>query len=125
MGTSGTALYEDDTAHDVRHEDLELLANGSPADATQTIVASWAGALNDTDEGPVFWLALADTQWQHGCLSEEVKAAALEVIDSGSDLRRWEGSPMLARRRTVLQRLKKKRQNPADRIPQEVRRRTE
>jgi hypothetical protein len=41
----------------------------------------------------VFWLALAATQWKLGRLVDSVRNRAIEMIDSGSDLRRWEDNP--------------------------------
>src|SRR5262249_32527133 len=51
------------------------------------------------DDGPVFWLALANLQWQFGRLDESVKAKALELIDSGEALKRWAHRPVNPRDR--------------------------
>ncbi len=102
MGTSGTNLFSDDTASDVRRDFLELLRRGASADdAVEVLKRDWASAIQDTDDGPVFWLALAATQWSYGCLNEEVKRRAIEVVDSGANLERWTGKS-LEKRRSVL-----------------------
>jgi hypothetical protein len=63
MGTSSTSLFADDVASDVRDEFTELLARRiSAVDATQSLVQSWSTAIDDIDDGPTFWLALAATQ---------------------------------------------------------------
>jgi hypothetical protein len=67
--------------------------------------------IGDMDEAPVFWLALAATQWKYGCLSEDVRTEALRVIDSGMDLVRWSGAAA-ARRRKVLDALRDQLQSP-------------
>lgn len=119
MGTSGTALYSDDTAADVRDEFRELLSRlRDPAQATDRLLQSWKEQIADMDDGPVFWLALAETQWKYGCLSNAVKGRAIEVIDTESDLHRWEGAD-LKRRRANLIALKSKllTEQPKARIP--------
>jgi hypothetical protein len=119
MGTSGTALYSDDTACDVRDEFVQLLSRlRDPAQATDSLLRSWKEQIDDMDEGPVFWLALAETQWKYGCLDEAVKNRAIEVIDSGNDLHRWDGAD-LKRRRAILISLKSKlfSEQPKARVP--------
>jgi len=119
MGTSGTALYSDDTASDVRDEFVELLSRlRDPAQATDRLVRAWKEQIADMDDGPVFWLALAETQWKYGCLDQAVKSRAIEVIDKESDLHRWEGAD-LKRRRANLIALKSKllSEQPKARIP--------
>lgn len=112
MGTSSTALFSDDTACDVRDDFIQRLSSGLTAPAaTKSIIQSWAAEINDADEGPVFWLALAATQWKYGCLEHEVQTNAIEIIDRGLDLQRWEGAAQ-ARRRTVLSLLKEKLLSP-------------
>jgi len=106
MGTSSPALFADDTAYDVREEFIERLASGATADAaTQQMLADWGSSIDDVDDGPVFWLSLAHTQWKYGCLMDAVREKALAVIDSGTDLQRWAG-PYESKRRAVLNALK-------------------
>lgn len=106
MGTTATSIFADDTACDVREEFIARLADGdSPAEATEAMTRRWASQIADADDGPVFWLALAATQWKYGCLDQHVKSRALEVIESGSDLRRWAGRDA-ERRAAVLLKLR-------------------
>lgn len=112
MGTSSTSLFADDVASDVRDAFTELLARGVSAnDATQSLVQSWSTAIDDIDDGPTFWLALAATQWKFGCLGQEVQTRAVEVIDSGRDLNKWSGASAI-RRGAVLAALKDKLLSP-------------
>lgn len=102
MGTTGATLFSDDVASDVKRDFLDLLRRGlQPEAAADVLMRDWADAIADTDDGPTFWLALAATQWAYGCLNEEVKRKAIEVIDAGNDLARWSGAA-LERRRKVL-----------------------
>ena len=65
MGASGVGLFHDDVAADVRREFLDLLASGSSdAKVFRTIVGEWKEAIADSDDGPVYWLALAATHWE-------------------------------------------------------------
>lgn len=106
MGTSGAALFGDDVASDIRRDYLDLLRRGlTPEAATEILQEHWEDAIGDMDDGPTFWLALAATQWAYGCLADEVRRKALEVIDKGDGLARWSGAA-LARRRGVLAALK-------------------
>jgi len=90
MGAWGPGIFDDDFAHDVRADYLERLAAGAqPAAASKAIVKSY-GRL-DVDEAPVFWLALAATQWEHGALDAAVKRRALAVI-AGGDSPEWSGN---------------------------------
>ncbi|MDR1849641.1 MAG: hypothetical protein LBQ75_06355 [Zoogloeaceae bacterium] len=112
MGTSSTALFADDVACDVRDEFIESLSTGAtPVDVTQSLIQSWDNAIQDADDGPVFWLALAATQWKYGCLDDNVQTHAIEIIDSGVDLKRWAGSSA-ARRQAVLSSLRAKLLSP-------------
>jgi len=123
MGTWGTAIFSDDTACDVRNDFRELIGDGlSGSEATQRLLAEWSSTLNDPDEASVFWLALAATQWKCGRLEPLVRERALDVINHGSDLERWEsGSREYKKRQAVLQKLQEQLpspQPPKKRIPQ-------
>jgi hypothetical protein len=107
MGAWGVGLFSDDTALDVRDGYRDLVGDGlSGPEATDALLGEWGGTVDDPDDGPAFWLALAKTQWQCGRLEDRVKEKALEVIDNGADLRRWDGTPLVKKRSAVLERLR-------------------
>ncbi|MEU5529427.1 DUF4259 domain-containing protein [Micromonospora chersina] len=105
MGAWGPGLFSDDTACDVRDEYREMLEDGVEDDeATQRMLDSYAGALDDADEATSVWLALAVTQSKLGRLDPTVRDRAITAIDSGADLARWSDNPRLAaKRRDVLE----------------------
>ena len=106
MGAWGTAIFSDDTAADIRSEYRELLEDKVPdQEATRRVLSSYRHL--DDDEEHLLWLALAAAQSQVGRLDDEVKAKALEVIDSGRGLQLWAeaGDQELAKRKAVLQKL--------------------
>jgi hypothetical protein len=114
MGTFGVGLFHDDVALDVRDQYLDLLAGGaSDTEAFRTMVREWNPSFADyDDEGPVFWLALAATQWEYGRLHPRAKAQALKIIDQGKGLDRWAEAGLAKKRQAVLARLKKKLLSP-------------
>ncbi|WP_055324461.1 hypothetical protein [Ralstonia solanacearum] len=116
MGTTGTALFSDDVASDVRHDFVDLLRRGlAPEEAVDILKKDWAESIADTDDGPTFWLALAATEWVYGCLDEEVKQKVLEVIDNGDGMTRWSGAA-LVRRRGVLAALRAQLLSPQPKL---------
>lgn len=115
MGAWGAAIFSDDTAADTRDAFLDYIAEGlSPAEATERLTAESADILADQDDGAVFWLALAATQWKSGRLMDSVRDRAIGIIDSGADLRRWQegGGSQLRSRAKHLERLRERLLSP-------------
>jgi hypothetical protein len=108
MSIEGPGLYQDDTGHDIRSEFRELIGEGhTPDDATRLLVGRWAEVLADEDTYCAFYLALADIQWRLGRPVPAVHDAALSLIDSGRDLKRWEYSQQFHRKRKrILEQLR-------------------
>jgi hypothetical protein len=60
MGALGTALFSDDTACDLRDSNVGPVGDGlARPEATKAFMREWSASLNDPDESPVIWLALA------------------------------------------------------------------
>ena len=103
MGTWGTAIFSDDTASDVRNDFRELIGDGlSPEEATARLMTRYGSIVDDPEGGTTFWLGLAVTQWKSGRLQESVKKRALEIIDSGADLRLWSEDEKLVKARAAV-----------------------
>jgi len=93
MGAWGSSLYANDTSSDVRDAYMGFLKDQlSKQEAYDKTVSLFGDCINDPDEAPLFWYALADTQWQVGRLMPEVKVKALEWIKEGGGLKLWEDS---------------------------------
>jgi hypothetical protein len=106
MGVFSAAVFGDDFALDVRDEYLAMIAEGtSDREANRKIVESFNDSIRDSDDGPVFWLALAATQWDYGRFDPRVKARALTSITQSKKDGRWAGSPLEQKRLSVLERL--------------------
>lgn len=90
MGTWGPKLYQDDIAQDVRDEFKDLLKRGKTTEEiTKQLIDQYAFEISDTDDAPIFWFALADTQWELGKLLPQVKEQAIDWINKGTDQQKW------------------------------------
>lgn len=90
MGAWGPRLYQDDIAEEVRDYYKEQLHRGKTGkEITQELIAQNEYAISDPDDAPVFWFALADTQWNLGRLEDFVREQALHHIRDGHDVKRW------------------------------------
>ena len=114
MGAWGANLYQDDVALDVKDEYKDNLRRGKTNEETmQEIIDKYQELLEDEEDRGVFWLALADTQWNLGRLDEQVKKQALEIIELGTDLKRWEVNEKLYnKRKEILEKIKEKLLSP-------------
>jgi hypothetical protein len=84
MGSWGPKLYQDDIAEEVRDYFKDKLHRGKTGpEITRELIESSESEINDEDDGPIFWFALADTQWNLGRLEEYVKEQALFHIKQG------------------------------------------
>lgn len=80
MGTWGTELYSSDITKDVRGDYIhKLKQKKANAQAVDELLNSYASLL-ETDEAPLFWFALADTQWDYGRLLPDIQKKALEFL---------------------------------------------
>jgi hypothetical protein len=104
MGAWGHGIRQDDFVCDVIgvFEDL-LKAAKSVADATKAVKSRFAAEIKDTDDGPLFWIALADAQWTYGELEPQVLKHVQDDFDSGRGLDRWsEDDRAFSRRKAAL-----------------------
>lgn len=84
MGIWGFQLYQNDTSQDVKNEFEALFNDGKTAqEITSKLIKDYKSIMGDLDEEPMFWFALADTQWNLGVLLPIVKEKALHWIDKG------------------------------------------
>lgn len=114
MGAWGARLYENDTALDIKDRFADLRKGKTVQQITNELIEEYTCELDDVFCAPVFWFALADTQWNLGRLLPEVKEQALAWLDKGGDLAVWqEENPGLAvTREKVLMELQQKLNSP-------------
>ena len=114
MGTWGTAIYSDDLAADLRADLRDLVGDGLSIDeAVQRLSTEYSSSLEDRDEAPVFWLAVANTAWNLGQPHEHASREALRVIEAGEDLRRWNDAKDRRKRARVLEKIAENLRSPA------------
>jgi hypothetical protein len=103
----GYDIFNSDAALDVRDVFEDVLAEGRDIPAATThVLQELADYVDDMDDGPVVYLALATLQLEHGALQPEIRARALHVITTGQDLQRWEDPVDRAARQHVLEQLR-------------------
>jgi hypothetical protein len=105
MGTWGDGILSDDFARDVYDEYLERYnAGGDHPTVFAAVKKRFRSDLQDSDYGPLFWLAVAKAQWDCGDLNPEVHVKVQAIIAQGEGLDRWreQGSAGLAKRQRAL-----------------------
>ena len=109
MSVWGVGIYQNDTAADIKSHYLSLLSKGLSDEAAFQELLD-LGIAEDCDDGSLFWMALADTQWKNGRLTDTVKNRALTAIaeEKTDELFASFGEKALVRRKTVLEELKNK-----------------
>jgi len=115
MGAWGTSLYANDTASDIRGDYVDKLKRGKTnEEATQELIDANRDIMGDVEDEPLFWFALADTQWNYGRLLPEVKEKALYFLSQEQELERWKESGQKRFHAWVktLDTLKKKLESP-------------
>ena len=108
MGAWGVALYSDDYAMDVRADYRDALKFGkTDEEALEEVFNKDLPPAGSEDEY-VFWYALADTMWNYGRLTPEVKEKALYFLETVTEDDRWDSEKTWERRKQVLSKLKEK-----------------
>lgn len=105
MGTWSASILGGDVACDVHSEFMESYDNGKDLKLIRRELEQGnARLITDPDNGPDFWLALAQAQWECGVLESDVRGKVKEIVEQGLGLAPWaEGTaPDLQERRKVL-----------------------
>lgn len=114
MGSWGHGIRHDDFVCDVIGEFEDVLKAGKTvAEATAAVTSRFRGAIADADDGPLFWIALADVQWAYGALEPTVLDRVRDDFATGRSLLAWEENRRgLAKRRAVLEKFIRKLEVP-------------
>ena len=116
MGTWSSGLYGNDTTLDVRDSYTNyLLKQFSNQEAFEKTLDDYKELIGNKEE-PLFWFALAETQWKVGRLTSGVKGKALEWISKNGGVALWEdsGADSAGWKKTLLK-LKEKIESPMPR----------
>ena len=95
MGSWGTSLYSNDTSSDVRDMCNEIYPFVSVEEGTRLILKEYADIVNSDaldDDCADFWFALADWQWKHGILSDELRDKTIALLEAHTGIDEWEES---------------------------------
>ena len=107
MGTWGTGLFSDDTAHDIKDDYIHALRKGkTPEEAVGLLKETFRPEGSD-DEG-LFWVCLAVLQWDYGHLSPEIREKALEHLPCLWDPDIWTREKDRAKRRQLAEQVRAK-----------------
>ncbi len=83
MGAWGTGIYSNDTAEDLRDTCKDIFAFYDNEEGNRRIFEIFAELIAqkqiDNDYAS-FWYALADWQWKHGLLTENIKEKAVTLL---------------------------------------------
>ena len=113
MGTWGTGLYSVDMACDVREYYMNCLRENMSSDEAEASVAEYySEELDNREDGPIVVLALAETAWCTGRLSEGLKKAAIGVLDTEECQERWKAERSELKEQSVLSKLREKLMSP-------------
>ena len=87
MGVWGFELYQNDTALDIKDGFEKLFNAGKDVqEITDKLMEDYKSIMGNPEEEPLFWLALADTQWEFGVLLASVKEKAFYWIKKDADM---------------------------------------
>lgn len=110
MGAWGAGIFQNDVSDDVKTDYKNRLKIGrSDEEALEEILAEYSDILEEDEDKFDFWFGLASVMSDLGRLTEETKNTALELIDSGGDLFRFEDNKSdLKKRKAALEELRGK-----------------
>ena len=111
MGFRGTYLYSNDTTCDIRDNYIAFLRDGHDDEESWELLWAKSKDYIGTDEEALFWYAAAETMWQVGRLTPEVKEQALYWIEQKGGMEFWDGKKQLSWAKT-LQNLSDKLNRP-------------
>ena len=107
MGTWGYELEQDDFFFDITCTfDQQLKQNQNLRQTSDFLLENYANTLDDPDEGPLFWMALANMQWKYGTVDEHILEQVKSDFERDAGLERWLeiGQTEYERRKNVISR---------------------
>lgn len=90
MGTWNFGIRSDDFVLDVIDSFKDYLKqNKSVSEASSLIIKDYSKEIKDSDDEPLFWIALGEMQWSYGELDEKVLEKIRDDFSNGRGLERW------------------------------------
>ena len=118
MGAWGTGIYSNDTAEDVRDTCKEIYPFVSVERGNEIIFEEYKEIIESDiidDDYASFWYALADWQWKHGILNEEIKEKTISLLKNHTGIEDWEedgDSADVRKRIAVMDKLREQFEKP-------------
>jgi hypothetical protein len=117
MGAWGTGIREEDFVLDIQGFIRDCLKDGQNVDEASRLVQQKFGNVTaDPEDGPLFWIALADMQWTYGTVDPAVLSRVTDIVKGDAGMQRWGApeDPLYRKRQAVLQKFLAKisRTNP-------------
>ena len=113
MGTWETGLYDNDLSCDVRDDYIgKLKAGKRDEEALNEILEEYEEEAEDDDEKYNFYIALADTMWKKGRMTEDIKKMALKMIEEEKVSDKWEDERVRKERAKKLDKVKERIESP-------------
>lgn len=95
MGAWGTGIYSNDTAEDVKCICQEIFPFVSVEEGNKIIFDEYEEIINSNiidNDYASFWYALADWQWNHGILTEDIRSKAIALLEAHTGIDEWQAS---------------------------------
>jgi hypothetical protein len=90
MGTWGTAISSNDTYKDVYSEFMDLYNDGLEVqEITELIIKKNSEIIDDPEDGPNFWFAIAMAQWQCKALDKNIFIKVKQIVENDEDIKSW------------------------------------
>ena len=90
MSSWGTGIKQDDLVRDVIACFNERLKDGDTLEeATRAVLGQYSEVLEDQDEGPRVWIAIAEAQWTYGELAKGILDRVKHDFEHGVGLDLW------------------------------------
>ncbi len=106
MGTWGKKIIDDDFVADVIGSfDDKLKSSQNVEEATKLVKNEFKGSFKDSDDGPLFWIGLAEAQWRYGFTETGVIQKVKDDYSNERGLDRWKeaGAKELEKRKQILE----------------------
>ena len=115
MGTVGCSVLNDDLAFDVISSFEKNLKEGfSFPETTKRVVEEYSDSRNAEDEGPIFWLVLAEVHWRYGYHDEKITKIVMDdfLQEKGISRLKENGGTYLEQRKKAIAALIQKLEKP-------------
>lgn len=90
MGTWGYEIDQDDFVCDIIADFENTLKQNQDIQKTgSVIISTYQDDIEDPDDGPLFWIALASMQWKYGSLDAAVLQQVKTDFENENGLERW------------------------------------